>query len=134
MIVRESDDDATTTGKVAGRILLGIVTVGWSEALLGRVKEDEALDQHLEAYHDHVVGLANQGQITMFEAETLYRQELARATGALEADQAARSAAAGQILQSGLAGFQQAITQPPTPAPQHCTSSMVYDTIYTNCY
>ena len=132
MIVRESDDGATTTGKVAGRTLLGIVTIGWSEVFMYDVKEDEDLEQYLEDYHDHVVGLANQGQITMFEAETLYQQERARATGALQADRAARYSAAGQVLQSGAASLQQAPTQP--PAPQHCTSTMVYDTVYTNCY
>lgn len=126
LLVREQDSAGATAGKVAARTILGITTLGISEISLSLDKQELEDETYLEAYHAHLVELANQGKLTMAEAERMAVQERARRED-LAFQRRADTAA---IIQQGFSRAGQSFQR----NRMRCTSEHLGSTTFTDCY
>jgi hypothetical protein len=122
-VVRDDDNPAEVTGKVFGRLLCGVATVGWSE--VGMKIHVHALSDEffLEGYREQLSNMVSDNKISKAQAEWLYRQESTYLANAVDAHRSRVAAAASA------ASYQMQMNRPTS-----CTSTASGRTVYTNCY
>jgi hypothetical protein len=133
LIVRNYDDPVVTTGKVTARVLLAVPTLGISEGVIARVKEDEWREGEERAYRSWYANLSPQEQA--IERQRQHERDLATRQ------------AVGMMLPMQMYNTQQSLNTmrmtPPAPLtmpavqpprPLNCTSYPIGDHLYTNCY
>lgn len=122
-VVRDDDNAAEVTGKVFSRVIFGVLSIGWSE--VGMSLEVRELEERLflEGYSERLSELVAEKKVTPVQAKWLYRHEAKYLAdvAADRRDRVARAAAA-------------ASNQMQMNRPRSCTSNVVGNSVYTQCY
>ena len=138
LVLRDDDTTAQKSGKVATRIVLGIATLGLSELDIKNARKEIEARDDLEKYRDVLNRRIQEGKLTVYEAERLFRSAVDDANRQL-----AQRKDSGDVLQAVGAGLMMSgqamqnagpsYSAPPPPQIIRCTTSRMGNTLFTTC-
>jgi hypothetical protein len=138
LIVRDDDGTAMTTAKVSARVVLGIATLGATEAGIKQIKQDEALDAHQARVYKSMDDSQTKADemCKQFPADCAQFQEISHRYQQQTLD--SYRAMLNSMIQSNLAIMRmQPVYQAPVyqaPRSLHCSSHTTGGFTNTDCY